>query len=75
MAGPPGPMTPHGTAIKYNGASITYGQLNDRVNRAAHALQDLGVRPGDRIAYLGPNHPAFLETLSPPPQLARSSFR
>ncbi len=56
-------MTPRRTAIKHDGATITYGQLSDRVNRAAHALQDLGVRPGDRVAYLGPNHPAFLETL------------
>src|SRR5262249_28223003 len=26
-------------------------------------LRGLGVRRGDRVAYLGPNHPAFLETL------------
>ena len=56
-------MTPHHIAIKHDGATISYGQLHDRVNWAAHALLDLGVRPGDRVAYLGPNHPAFLETL------------
>jgi len=56
-------MTPHRTAIKHDGATISYVQLQDRVNRAANALLDLGVGPGDRVAYLGPNHPAFLESL------------
>ena len=56
-------MTPHHIAIKHDGATVSYSQLGDRVNRAAHALENLGVRPGDRVAYLGPNHPAFLETL------------
>jgi fatty-acyl-CoA synthase len=56
-------MTPHRTAIKHDGATVSYGELEDRVNRAANALLDLGVQPGDRVAYLGPNHPAFLESL------------
>jgi len=42
---------------------VTYAQLHDRVTRLAHGLRGLGVRRGDRVAYLGPNHPAFLETL------------
>jgi fatty-acyl-CoA synthase len=33
------------------------------VLRLAHALCGHGVRPGDRVAYPGPNHPAFFETL------------
>jgi len=56
-------MTPHRIAIKHDGVGLTYGQLTERVNRAAQALLSLGVQPGDRVAYLGPNHPAFLETL------------
>ncbi|MBX6768665.1 MAG: long-chain fatty acid--CoA ligase, partial [Actinomadura rubrobrunea] len=41
----------------------TYADLHERVTRLAHALRALGVRRGDRVAYLGPNHPTFLETL------------
>ena len=29
----------------------------------ARALRGLGAGPGSRVAYLGPNHPAFLETM------------
>ncbi|MDQ5863089.1 MAG: AMP-binding protein, partial [Actinomycetota bacterium] len=31
--------------------------------RLANALRDCGVARGDRVAYLGDNHPSFLETL------------
>ena len=34
-----------------------------RATRLARALAGLGVRHGDRVAYLGANHPTFLETL------------
>ncbi|GII25652.1 acyl-CoA synthetase [Planosporangium mesophilum] len=45
------------------GREWTYRQLHERVLRLAHGLRGLGVGPGDRVAYLGPNHPAILETL------------
>ncbi|MFD5002995.1 long-chain fatty acid--CoA ligase [Streptomyces mutabilis] len=54
--------TPHRTAVVYRDAEITYGRLHERTTRLAHHLRRLGVRPGDRVAYLGPNHPSFLET-------------
>ncbi len=56
-------MTPNRTAIVHDGHALTYGELDRRVNRLAHALAGLDVGTGDRVAYLGPNHPAFLETL------------
>jgi fatty-acyl-CoA synthase len=56
-------MAPDRTALIFEERSWTYGELHERVSRLAHVLRDLGVRPGDRVAYLGPNHPAFLETL------------
>src|SRR5262249_56726914 len=43
--------------------SLTYAQLADRVRRLANGLRTLGVAKGDRVAWLGPNHPAFLESL------------
>ncbi|MEV0598056.1 o-succinylbenzoate--CoA ligase [Streptomyces sp. NPDC050315] len=54
--------TPHRTAVRHEGAATTYAELHDRTTRLARALRANGVRRGDRIAYLGPNHPAFLET-------------
>ncbi|WP_225097761.1 long-chain fatty acid--CoA ligase [Streptomyces sp. CoH27] len=55
--------TPERIAIVHEDDEITYRALYQRVLRLAHALRALGVARGDRIAYLGPNHPAFLETL------------
>jgi fatty-acyl-CoA synthase len=43
--------------------TVTYDELAERVDRLANALADRGVGAGDRVAYLGENHPAFLETL------------
>ncbi|WP_138416669.1 acyl-CoA synthetase [Sinomonas gamaensis] len=42
--------------------SITYGELAERARRLAQALRRRGVARGDRIAYLGENDPAFVET-------------
>ncbi|MEV6292819.1 long-chain fatty acid--CoA ligase [Streptomyces sp. NPDC051896] len=55
--------TPHRTALIHDGRPTDYRTLYTRVTRLAHALRDRGVRRGDRIAHLGPNHPAYLETL------------
>jgi fatty-acyl-CoA synthase len=50
------------TAIVDGARSWTYGEHHDRVRRAAGALRDeLGVRPGDRVATLLPNVAAMLE--------------
>ncbi|MEV5410894.1 long-chain fatty acid--CoA ligase [Thermopolyspora sp. NPDC052614] len=56
-------MTPGKVALTHAGRHITYAELDERVNRLASALRGLGVRPGDRIAYLGVNHPSYVETL------------
>ncbi|MFE5094836.1 long-chain fatty acid--CoA ligase [Streptomyces sp. NPDC056638] len=55
--------TPRRTALLHEGRAIGYAELHDRCTRLAHVLRDAGVRRGDRVAYLGPNHPAYLETL------------
>ncbi len=39
----------------------TYGQFGERVNQLANALVNLGVRPGDRVAFLGYNSHQLLE--------------
>ncbi|MFI7407973.1 long-chain fatty acid--CoA ligase [Streptomyces sp. NPDC049627] len=55
--------TPHRTALIHGETAISYAELYTRTTRLAHALRARGLRRGDRIAYLGPNHPSFLETL------------
>ncbi len=40
---------------------LTYAQLNDRVNRLANALIDLGLEPGDRVGVLMLNSFRYLE--------------
>jgi fatty-acyl-CoA synthase len=56
-------MSPDRVAIVYEAAEWTYRELHERATRLAHALARLGVAHGDRVAYLGPNHPTFLETM------------
>jgi fatty-acyl-CoA synthase len=56
-------MTPDRVAFIADGRTETYRELRDRVHRLAHGLRGLGVRRGDRVAYLGPNSPAFAETM------------
>lgn len=41
--------------------TLTYRDLFARVDRLAHALRELGVQPGDRVATLGWNHHRHLE--------------
>jgi len=56
-------MSPDRIAVVHGDREQTYGELHDRATRMAHVLAGLGVESGDRVAYLGPNEPAFLETL------------
>ncbi len=55
--------TPHRVAASAGERTVTYAELERRVVRLAHGLAGLGVSRGDRVAYLGPNDPTFLETL------------
>ncbi len=48
---------------------LTYAQFLDRCDRWSTALQQLGVRPGDRVAYLAPNTHAQLESFYAVPQI------
>jgi fatty-acyl-CoA synthase len=55
--------SPERVAVVHGGLEYTYADLHDRVQRLAAVLRGKGVRRGDRVAYLGGNHPALLETL------------
>jgi len=41
---------PDAPAVVYQGAALTYGQLNRRANQLAHHLLALGIKPDDRVA-------------------------
>lgn len=51
------------TALISGDREVSYEQFADRTVRLANALRARGVAKGDRVAYLGENHPSFLETL------------
>ena len=46
---------PDNPALYFQGAKITYQQLEDMVSRFAGALAAMGVQPGDKVALLLPN--------------------
>src|SRR3954464_5571048 len=48
---------------------LTYAQFFERCDRWSSALQQLGVRQGDRVAYIAPNTHAHLEAYYAVPQL------
>ena len=48
---------------------MTYAQFFDRIDRWSTALQRLGIRQGDRVAYLAPNTHAQLESFYAVPQI------
>jgi len=50
-------------------ASWTYGEFFDRCDRWSSALQRMGVKPGDRVAYIAPNMHAQLESFYAVPQI------
>ena len=47
----------------------TYAQFLDRCDRWSAALQKLGIKSGDRVAYLSPNTHAQLESFYAVPQI------
>lgn len=49
------------TAVVCGRGRWTYAQFADRCERLANALEDLNVRPGERVAYLGYNCHRLLE--------------
>jgi len=56
-------------AVVDSGRRFTYEQFFDRCDRWSAALQSLGVRRGDRIAYISPNTHFQLESFYAVPQL------
>lgn len=53
--------SPEKIALQFGERTRTYGELNERVNRAARALSKRGVQRGHRIAVLSENRPEYIE--------------
>ena len=56
-------MTPTATALTFEGTSSTFEDLAQNILAAARLFTDLGVNEGDRVGYVGLNHPRLLEVL------------
>jgi fatty-acyl-CoA synthase len=56
-------LRPDHIAVHFLGEDITYSALWRRVEAATLRLASLGVQKGDRVAYLGANHPELLAIL------------
>lgn len=52
-------LFPEKIAILFEGTSLHYKTLNEKVNRFANALKNLGIKKGDRVALFLPNIPHF----------------
>jgi len=55
-------------AVRDGEVGLTYDEFLDRCDRWSTRLQELGVRPGDRVAYIAQNIPAHLEGYYAVPQ-------
>ena len=51
------------TAFQFEGRQTSFIELNANANRVANGLKTLGVKPRERIAYLGKNSDIYFELL------------
>jgi fatty-acyl-CoA synthase len=56
-------LDPNKRALVFREERWTYAELNRLTNQVAHGLHALGVNPGDRVGFLGLNHPRFFFTM------------
>jgi fatty-acyl-CoA synthase len=56
-------QAPGRVALRWQGADITYAELERRIGRTAAALRARGIARGDRVAILAYNCPEYLELL------------
>jgi fatty-acyl-CoA synthase len=43
--------------------TLTFGEVNERTNRLAHALSDQGIKEGDGVGVMCRNHRGFIESI------------
>ena len=52
---------PDALAVEFEGEQTSYSQLANKIGALANWLVESGIEQGDRVAWLGPNHPFALE--------------
>ena len=62
-------LHPQREAVLDGDLRLTYAQFFDRCDRWSAALQEMGVRQGDRVAYIAPNVHQQLESFYAVPQI------
>jgi fatty-acyl-CoA synthase len=62
-------LYPQREAVVDGDLRLTYEEFFGRCDRWSSSLQSLGVRPGDRVAYIAPNTHAQLESFYAAPQI------
>ncbi len=67
--------TPERLALRFEGATWTYGQMQRCIENCAARLRALGVGIGDRVAFVGLNNLCFYFRCSRRCAWARSSCR
>lgn len=48
--------------LRFQGQSLSFHELNEQANLLARDFLELGLRKGDHVAFLMPNHPDFIST-------------
>jgi fatty-acyl-CoA synthase len=56
-------LSPGRRALVFEGQESSYAEFADRVRRQASLFRQGGVCVGDRVGFIGVNHPALLETM------------
>lgn len=56
-------LNPERVALVFEERNVTYAEFGDQIRRLASLLRSSGVCAGDRVGYLGLNHPALLQTM------------
>ncbi|MDG1438506.1 MAG: AMP-binding protein, partial [Emcibacteraceae bacterium] len=51
---------PNNIALDFLGKTCTYGELQDQINKAAKAFQEMGVKKGVKVGLFLPNCPHFI---------------
>ena len=53
---------PDHVVFQFRDDPITFGELNERINKTANGFISMGVKHGDKVAIMLPNCPEFLYT-------------